>query len=109
MYNDKIIFGDTLIALYQHFYNKFSIFPVISKVRNMGHDGSGVNSLLDDSGYYSSKSIDEGNLYQLSKVDISLEIKENNKILSILKMGYKISFINRLYWNFRIIKFKYFS
>jgi hypothetical protein len=108
MYNKKIIFGDTLVVLYQHFYNKFSIFPVISKVRNLGHDGTGVNSKLDHSGFYSSKSIDDRDFYKLSEVDSILEINENNKIANLLKRGYKTSLINRIFWNFKILIYKCF-
>lgn len=36
-------YGDFLIALECVLYNRVSIFPTISKVRNLGNDGSGVN------------------------------------------------------------------
>lgn len=39
----NIILADSLITSYLYIDNKFCLFPKISKVRNWGHDGSGVN------------------------------------------------------------------
>lgn len=37
------ITGDTYIAYYQSKKNMYSVFPVISRVRNNGHDGTGIH------------------------------------------------------------------
>ena len=52
MYSRKLVWGDILISACCILENKGSLFPLISKVRNIGHDGSGLrckknNSLLE--------------------------------------------------------------
>ncbi|NPU85314.1 MAG: hypothetical protein HPY65_12620 [Syntrophaceae bacterium] len=37
------LYEDVYICLYQFTHNMYSIFPAVSRVRNMGHDGSGLN------------------------------------------------------------------
>lgn len=44
------IFVDTMIVSYQYLNNKYSLFPKISKVRNIGFDGTGTSIFeVDDS------------------------------------------------------------
>ena len=51
--------GDVYLTSYLHSRNMFTVFPKISKVRNWGHDGSGVNcGILEDASFYSSQPID---------------------------------------------------
>lgn len=42
-YVDQGYKGDVYITSYLHSRNVFNVFPKVSKVRNWGHDGSGVN------------------------------------------------------------------
>jgi hypothetical protein len=41
------ITGDTLICLHQYKNNLYSVYPTNSRVRNHGHDGTGVNCVTD--------------------------------------------------------------
>lgn len=43
MHVEKIVHGDVYYCLYQYINKMYSIFPVISRARNEGHDGSGIN------------------------------------------------------------------
>ena len=42
MLEKKTVSGDGTVCLHQYLNNMYSVFPTISRVRNMGHDGSGT-------------------------------------------------------------------
>jgi hypothetical protein len=74
--NNKIS-GDAAISYYMIRNNIYSIFPVVSKVRNTGHDGSGEH--CGDDELYDKQVIDTALNYQLIK---SLEPDERiNRVL----------------------------
>ena len=52
-----VILGDLVLSYYMYFNELYSVFPVVSQVRNIGHDGSGehcrktdrfLNQVIDD-------------------------------------------------------------
>jgi hypothetical protein len=49
---NKCFLGDAHYSLYMYRNNLFSVFPPISLVRNLGQDGSGVNSGVDKKNTY---------------------------------------------------------
>lgn len=58
----KKILGDSFLIYHQVNNNLVSVFPVISKVRNHGHDGSGLNCGYSKEAYsiYSKQAISDG-------------------------------------------------
>ena len=99
MQNVNKIHGDIYISLYQFLNNLTSVFPVESRVRNLGNDGSGENcsSLEDDK--YSKQPIYIGrNDYNISNV-----ICSNKKIDNILKVHFHKSFFIQIKTFFRLL------
>lgn len=85
MVNSKSIRGDTLVNMYIIKNNLVCLFPVESKVRNMGHDGSGIHCGLIKNGIYSKQVIDSNNYFEF---DNEIEC-ENRQIYKILKSHFK--------------------
>ena len=102
MTKGKMIHGDIYISLYQFLHNMNSVFPVISRVRNIGNDGSGVNCNYIEDDIYSKQEIFEGpSNYEISNIKfpnkyISESLKKHfylNK-KSQFKIFCKVVFIN---------------
>jgi len=55
----KEIHGDVFLSMFLIKNNMYSVFPIVSKVRNMGHDGSGLHCKVTNE--YSNQIIDDGN------------------------------------------------
>ena len=64
------IFGDTMIVAYQYLNNKYSLFPKVSKVRNMGFDGSGT-SIFEVDNSFAEQKIDNDDNFVCDMVDES--------------------------------------
>ncbi|MCR5248411.1 MAG: glycosyltransferase family 2 protein [Paludibacteraceae bacterium] len=45
------VFGDTVRVCYQYLNDKYSLFPTLSKVRNVGFDNSGTTIFKEDANY----------------------------------------------------------
>ncbi|GHC58412.1 hypothetical protein [Ulvibacter litoralis] len=71
--------GDTFIGYYQHVNKMYSVFPTISRVRNLGHDGTGIHG---------------GNSEKVRKIYADQKISE----------GEPITFLPDLEPNFKLIK-----
>lgn len=72
MLKEKKIHSDIIISLYQFLHNMNSVFPVVSRVRNTGNDGSGVNCSFIENDIYSSQEIFNGsNEYEISNINLS--------------------------------------
>lgn len=98
MQNLNIIHGDIYICLYQFLNNMTSVFPVESRVRNIGNDGSGENCSELEEDIYSTQSIFIGSSdYMISNV-----ICSNREIDNILKMHFHKSFLNKVNTFFRL-------
>lgn len=67
------ITGDTLICYHLFIHGMYSVFPVVSRVRNMGNDGSGVNCTNLKKDIYSNQEIYEGNSNCILPIDIEPE------------------------------------
>jgi len=87
MLKNNVFHGDGYICLYQFQNNMNSIFPTISRVRNMGHDGSGVNCKIVNYDIYK-----EQKIYMDSKsYSLHSEIMQNKSINNILRLFFKNS------------------
>lgn len=77
-------FGDTMLVSYQYLNNKYSLFPKISKIRNMGFDGTGT-SIFEVDNSYMSQIIDSESHFVCDMVDrksidvAALEVRRNFK------------------------------
>jgi len=72
--NDKIILGDVLISSYLYLYDILCVFPKISKVRNWGHDGSGINcGTMTDNNIFNRQEIDNNTDF-ISNTDIQVQV-----------------------------------
>jgi hypothetical protein len=60
MQEKQKLHGDGFISLHHFLNNMYSVFPVESRVRNIGHDGSGINCALDENDIYSVQPIYSG-------------------------------------------------
>lgn len=70
MLKRKEFFGDTSHVFYSVINNKVSIFPTISKVRNWGHDGSGIHGEIHGKDIYIDQIIDTDKHIILDDIDI---------------------------------------
>lgn len=72
--DENIILGDTVITSYLYLNNLFSVFPKISKVRNWGHDGSGINcGTMTDNNIFNRQEIDNNTDF-ISNTDIQVQV-----------------------------------
>ncbi len=82
---------DVCIRLYCAFHNKYCIFPSVSKVKNWGYDGTGVNS--DNNKHL----IDIQELDSMHSFNMdSIEIKDYPEVVSYVKAMYGGRTITRI-------------
>lgn len=84
--------GDTLICYHQIINNMLSVYPVVSRVRNIGHDGSGINCSYMESDLYRKQVIYTGS----DSYNLPHDIKPNEEINRILKKHFRISFKSKI-------------
>lgn len=80
-----VLHDDFAICLHLMKNNMFSVFPIESKVRNNGLDGSGENGGLSE--YYKDQKIDDSNSIHLKIDDGS---KTNSIIFKVLKKHFQL-------------------
>lgn len=78
-YNNNYITGDTSICFHSVINNKFSIHPVMSMVKNTGHDGSGIHCGVDLSGIFSNQRYESK--YDIYMPSLIMECSSINRIL----------------------------
>jgi hypothetical protein len=100
MLKKKELHGDGYICLYQYLNNMYSIFPTISRVRNMGHDGSGANCRITDK--YKHQIIYSGT----NNYELPIEIEPMNMINNILKEHFRTSYLSKCRAAFDLIMAK---
>lgn len=74
------LYGDGVISLENIKNDRYCIFPTVSKVRNSGHDGSGVHCGYAENDIFSTQEIDNDNDYKLSK-NVPIKDTEVSKTL----------------------------
>ena len=90
------ITGDSLISLYHYKHNMYSVFPAVSRVRNIGHDGSGVHCGYDD--VYAAQPISEGS----REASMPLDITTDPIIDKILWEHFRLGRMNKIRSNVKI-------
>lgn len=73
---------DTIISYYLFTHHRYSIFPVLSKVRNTGHDGTGEHGGITDR--YVQQQIDPGLPYRFVR-----DIQANEQINRVLRRHFR--------------------
>lgn len=91
MHNVQQIHGDTYISMYQFLNNMTSVFPVISRVRNMGHDGSGVNCVVVDNTFSAQEIYSGSHNYEIPQI-----VNLDDSLSAVLYNHFKIPFKSRI-------------
>ncbi len=95
--------ADTFISMYLIKNNMYCIFPSVSKVRNHGHDGSGIHGGVLESNIYLNQLIDKGYLFNFYLEHNKLE--ENKDINLVLKKHFAVNKLRKLFTYGMYIKF----
>jgi hypothetical protein len=82
----NMIHGDIVISMHLYENSLRCIFPFTSKVRNLGHDGSGINCLSEDGEVYSKQKISDGRTINRYPPNI----QENKEVYSELSKHFKL-------------------
>ena len=86
--------GDVYLTSYLHSRNMFTVFPKISKVRNWGHDGSGVNCGKIGNKFeelYTKQEIDKETEFDFSSdLTICIDKYTNKKVQTFMKPPFKM-------------------
>ena len=78
--------GDGLLLVHLYLHNMFSVYPVLSRVRNIGHDGSGEHCGYGKKSYkYLNQTIYEGSDEAVFPPDLSY----NHKLARFVQKGNK--------------------
>ena len=80
--------GDFAVFLNNIEKKQSCVFPVISKVRNHGHDGSGINCVKKDKEIFISQEIDEESHFDFSFIN---PLHNDKKINYLFKMYFTLS------------------
>lgn len=64
----KFPFGDTVRVCHQYLEDKYSVFPKVSKVRNIGFDNSGTTIFKEDDNY-NKQPIDESATFEMDDIE----------------------------------------
>ncbi|MCE1167030.1 MAG: glycosyltransferase [Sphingobacteriia bacterium] len=62
------LFGDEAISLHNIVNEKLIVFPLITKVRNHGHDGSGVHCKFEEGDLFKDQPIDLGSVFSFNEL-----------------------------------------
>jgi len=89
--NKKNLYGDMAIGFYMSHNPKcHCVFPVISKVRNNGHDGSGEHcGILPDNNYFESQEIDSETEFEFSDFNSEFDKYMNKKVSHYFNISIK--------------------
>jgi hypothetical protein len=103
MLNKNTIHGDTYLSMYMFVNKMYSVFPAISRVRNTGHDGSGVNG-----GFLINNPYIEQILYNDKKsYSFDIDVKPDSVINKLVYNHFKISFKSLVKFVLKLIKFHF--
>ena len=92
-YHDRFVENDIGISCYQSLENKYCLMPIISKVRNEGYDGSGINCPDASEWPYQNQSIDNNLRFCFSnELRSSKQIEHYLKNERIINNYYPVSF-----------------
>ncbi len=99
----KVFLGDVHYCLFINEKNMLSVFPPVSLVKNLGQDGSGVNSGVDKLNIYLNQPI-----YN-KKINWEFYPIENAKINKLIYNHFKISFLSKIKLCINLFRYHLFS
>jgi len=79
------ISGDGRVCLYQYNNNQYSVFPIVSRVKNMGHDGSGTGCGVLAEDIYAEQYLYSGSENYILPGDIKSEKAMNRTLYAYFK------------------------
>lgn len=98
-------FGDTMRVCKQYLEGKCSVFPVVSKVRNTGHDGSGT-TLFKINEYADRRKIDDSPHFTIDTVDRAVDARVQKALENHLKKPFFQNMITLIrvliYWLLKV-------
>lgn len=77
--------GDSIVCYHLVTQNEYCVFPTISRVKNIGHDGSGLHSHVERSGKYLNQPISDGSVH----ARFNEQIKPNERVNAVLREYFK--------------------
>jgi hypothetical protein len=83
--NRGIIYGDAAVSYNLFSNNRYQLFPTVSKVRNTGYDGSGLNCGVNN--MYSNQHIDDG----IGTIEFIKDIQPDKRIYDFFQNKFKIN------------------
>lgn len=101
----NVPFGDTMRVCYQYIEGKYSVFPVLSKVKNMGFDGSGT-SIFKTNTMFERQIIDQSKDFSLDIIERTVKGDIQNEVEKFFKRSLLLNIVILirvfLYWLFKI-------
>lgn len=108
MIKEKGLFGDVYITYYLIKNHMYSVFPTQSRVRNMGHDGSGVHCGVIKNNPFLNQKLYEGSSKYYFDSNINILDFYSREIYSFTKLNLKQRISTFINWLFFIInKYNY--
>ena len=98
MINKSMLYGDTCTVTYSILNNLYSVFPSMSKVRNWGNDGSGINCEAIDVSYIH-QPIDTATTFDFDDIEI------NETEMKALRKHASLSWKQWVKFPYQIVKF----
>ena len=86
MIEQNRIHGDGYFCLHQYRNRMYSVFPVVSRVRNMGHDGSGTGCGHMEDDIYAKQEIYSG---EVGSCRLPVDLSENKIINKLLAENFR--------------------
>lgn len=100
MLQQKKCFGDVRLSVYMFNNDMYSVFPVVSRVRNIGNDGSGTNCLYN-------KTLLEQEIYNGNgEYEIFGDLRPDSEIKKVLSHYLKLTFKAKLRVIMQMLQFK---
>jgi hypothetical protein len=85
-------FGDTMRVCRQYLEGKYSVFPVVSKVRNNGFDGSGMTIFKKDDKFVHQR-IDDKISFMIDEIDHQVLKNNQEKVENYFKRSLLFNFV----------------
>ena len=73
--------GDSIVCYHMVKDSKYCVFPAVSRVRNTGHDGSGLHSHQESSARYRNQQISDGSQAARFNIDVA----PDNEVAKVLR------------------------
>lgn len=83
-YQNKVN-GDGYICLYQYLNNMYSVFPIETKVKNIGYDGSGLNCKVREDDLLTRQKINKDDVKTIFPFNLKPDGKINKKVKDYFK------------------------